>query len=281
LCEKVCKANCIHADAKRLDFSVCIGCFNCFDVCPSVGLKYDAFWKKKPVKREAVVDGERRTFLGGAASSLFSFALPDTAAKDSASVVALSFDESRKCPIAPPGALSIDHFTNLCTACQLCVSACPTQVLYPSFLEYGLSGILQPRMNYDASFCNYDCVLCSEICPSGAILRVDAAAKKEIQIGKSVFVKEDCIVITKKKECGACAEQCPTKAVKMVPYEGKLKLPELNNEICVGCGACEHPCPTTPRKAIYVVANPVHLRAKKPQVQKLEEAVDTSKEFPF
>jgi len=67
----------------------------------------------------------------------------------------------------------------------------------------------------------------------------------------------------------------------MVPYESKLVLPELDNNLCVGCGACEHPCPTTPRKAMYVVANAVHLEAKKPPVQQLEEGAENSKEFPF
>jgi ferredoxin len=67
----------------------------------------------------------------------------------------------------------------------------------------------------------------------------------------------------------------------MVPYEGKLLLPELNNDICVGCGSCEHPCPTEPRKAIYVVSNPVHLKAKKPQVEKLEKPAEVKEDFPF
>jgi Fe-S-cluster-containing hydrogenase component 2 len=133
-------------------------------------------------------------------------------------------------------------------------------------------------MNYDASYCNYDCILCSEICPSGAILPVDAATKKEIQIGKAAFVKDDCIVVAKKKDCAACSEHCPTKAVKMVQYEMKLMLPELNNDICV---ACEHSCPTTPRKAIYVVANSIHQKAKRPPAQKLEETLDKSTDLPF
>jgi formate hydrogenlyase subunit 6/NADH:ubiquinone oxidoreductase subunit I len=58
-------------------------------------------------------------------------------------------------------------------------------------------------------------------------------------------------------------------------------LPELNNDICVGCGACEHACPTTPRRAIYVIANPVHLKAQKPKVEKLENPLEDQKDFPF
>jgi formate hydrogenlyase subunit 6/NADH:ubiquinone oxidoreductase subunit I len=136
-------------------------------------------------------------------------------------------------------------------------------------------------MEYRLGYCTYDCTVCSQVCPSGAILPVDVASKKEIQIGRATFVKEDCVVVAKKKSCGACSEHCPTKAVQMVPYEGKLSIPELNNDICVGCGACEHACPTEPDKAIFVTANPVHLIAKKPQTRKAIEDFNTSKEFPF
>jgi len=280
LCEKVCKARCIEADTKRLDFSACVGCFNCIDVCPSVGLKYEAWWKKKAALAVGVDQG-RRTFMNAALASAVAAALPRTVADDTLAARTPTFDESRRNPVVPPGALGVEHFSSYCTACHLCISICPAQVLYPSFLEYGVAGVFQPKMDYNVSYCTYECNLCTQICPSGAILPVDVPAKKLIQIGKASFVKEDCIVITKKKDCGACAEHCPTKAVKMVPYENKLMLPELNNDICVGCGACEHSCPTTPRKAIYVVANHVHLEAKKPPVQKLEQAVEKSKEFPF
>jgi ferredoxin len=280
LCEKVCKARCIEADTKRLDFSACVSCFNCIDVCPSVGLRYEAGWKKKAALPVEVNRG-RRIFINAAIASAVTVALPRIPPNDTLATRCPTFDESRRNPVVPPGAVSVEHFSSYCTACHLCISVCPTQVLYPSFLEYGIAGVFQPKMDYNTSYCNYDCNLCTEICPSGAILPVDVPAKKLIQIGKASFVKEDCIVITKKKDCGACAEHCPTKAVKMVPYENKLMLPELNNDICVGCGACEHSCPTTPRKAIYIVANSVHLEAKKPPVQKLEEAVEKSKEFPF
>ncbi len=280
LCEKVCKARCIEADTKRLDFSACVSCFNCIDVCPSVGLKYESWWKEKAAPAVEVDQG-RRTFMNAALASAMGAALPRIVSNDSLATRTPSFDESRRNPIVPPGAVSVEHFSSYCTACHLCVSVCPAQVLYPSFLEYGVAGVFQPKMDYSIGSCTYECNLCTQICPSGAILPVDVPDKKLIQIGKAAFVKEDCIVITKKKDCGACAEHCPTKAVKMVPYENKLMLPELNNDICVGCGSCEHPCPTTPRKAIYVVANPVHLVAKKPPVQKLEEKVEQKEEFPF
>jgi ferredoxin len=150
----------------------------------------------------------------------------------------MRFDESHRYPISPPGSISVDHFSSRCTACHLCISSCPTQVLFPSFLDYGIAGIFQPKMNYTASYCNFDCVICGQVCPTGAILPLDINIKKQVQIGKAYFAKDDCIVVTKKRDCGACSEHCPTKAVKMVPYEQRLVVPEVDDKICIGCGAC-------------------------------------------
>ena len=280
-CEMVCKANCIDSESKKIDFNACIGCFNCIDACPTVALKFDGFWKKKREAKPLAVDEPRRAFLGAVAATSSLLLMTGTNAAGEQVPQNVTFDESRSMPVTPPGSRGKDRFSNLCTACHLCISVCPPQVLYPSIFEYGLAGMMQPKMNYNAAYCNYECVLCTQVCPSGALLPLDVDAKKEVQVGRASFIKDDCIVITKKKDCGACAEHCPTKAVKMVPYEQKLMLPELNNDVCVGCGACEHACPTTPRKAIYVVANDVHQKAKKPQVQKLENPLETQKDFPF
>ena len=94
------------------------------------------------------------------------------------------------------------------------------------------------------------------------------------------FVKDNCIVNTEGTDCGSCAEHCPTKAVYMVPYEGDLRIPEVNDKICIGCGACEHVCPTRPYRAIYVEGNAVHVQAEKPE-EKEAEAPDHEDDFPF
>jgi ferredoxin len=277
LCERVCKSNCIKSDSKEIDFAACIGCFNCLDACPTVGMSYRRN-SKKSLDLPMVSNRKRREVLKTSMLPVLGIIISEIG-KDSTDKD-FQYKESKKIPIAPPGAVSIERYSNICTACHLCVNSCPTQVLFPSFIEYGITGIFQPKMNYDASYCNYDCVLCGEVCPTGAILPLEVPSKKETQIGKAIFVKEDCIVVSKKKDCGACSEHCPTKAVKMVPYE-KLMLPEVNNEVCVGCGACDHACPARPRKAIYVVSNRVHQKAKKPEIKKIEQSFDSKQEFPF
>ena len=79
------------------------------------------------------------------------------------------------------------------------------------------------------------------------------------------FIKANCVVETHGTDCGACSEHCPTKAVNMIPYKGKLVIPEVDEEICVGCGACEYACPVTPFKAIFVDGHDQHQEAKPPK----------------
>jgi len=280
LCERVCKANCINSDTKKIDFAACVGCFNCIDACPTAGMSYEERWKRTLNILPIINEGRRRVLKTSILPAL-SMLLPEIGKDSSLDINQKEFDESHIHPISPPGSISVEHFSSFCTACHLCISSCPTQVLFPSFLDYGIAGIFQPKMNYAASYCNFDCVICSQVCPTGAILPIDLNSKKQVQIGKAHFVKDDCIVVTKKKDCGACSEHCPTKAVKMVPYEQRLVIPEVNNEICVGCGACEHACPVQPRKAIYVNSNRVHLTAKKPKTEKIESTFDIKQDFPF
>ncbi len=280
-CERICKANCIDASRKKVDPGACVACFNCLDLCPTDAVHYRPLTSEMNGTRAVRFDPSRRNFFRQLSPPLIGLSLPFIAGTGDSTAAAPSYDDNRKNPIAPPGSESVEHFTGYCTACYLCVSACPSHVLAPSFLEYGIGGMFQPKMDYAAGYCGYDCVVCGEVCPGGAIRQVDLAAKKLIQIGKAVFVKDDCVVVAKKKDCAACSEHCPTKAIRTIAYEGSLLLPELHSDFCIGCGACEHACPTAPRKAIYVTPKAVHTVAKKPEIQKQEQPAGGIKEFPF
>lgn len=277
-CSKVCKSECINIKDQSVDFSRCVDCFNCLAACPENAIRLNLVPHKAiAVAPEVETTGnERRAFLAkslaltvgaaGLSSLAFSQSKAETAVK--------------KNVVCPPGSKGIKHFTDTCTSCHLCVSACPTKVLQPAFMEYGILGMMQPRMDYSTSFCNYDCTLCSEVCPTGAIQQLTKEVKQQTQIGVAHFTVTNCIVFRDNTSCGACSEHCPTKAVNMVPYKGELTIPEVNPKICIGCGGCEYACPARPEKAIRVIGHELHQKAFKPKVEKLKP-VDTSQDFPF
>ncbi len=282
-CEKVCKAGCIDAGNKRVDTSRCVGCGNCLVVCPGESVRLENRWRQARLSRPE--QGRREYLLNGGGLLVGVSGLSVVSEPTGRPIQSrpTTIPEQLTSPLSPPGSVSIAQFTATCTACHLCVSHCPTRVLVPSLFEFGLQGILQPRMYFGAGHCNYDCTLCMRICPSGAIKPL--AEKKLTQIGIAKFIKENCVVHTDNNACGACAEHCPTRAVEMVDYPNllnkKLKIPEMRPEYCIGCGGCEYACPTRPYKAIYVDGNPVHKLAKPPVVVKVEAKLDNNDDFPF
>ncbi|MDR1153892.1 MAG: 4Fe-4S binding protein [Bacteroidales bacterium] len=288
-CMFACKSQCINIKSREVDFSRCVGCGNCMQSCDKSAIRYTLAPVRKPKIREGA-DASKRRFVVG--SALFIASLSGLSVKSIAQerrkkgenhVKGSGKDTGNREVVAhtvtPPGSRNQHHFTKACTACHLCVSACPTGVLKPSLFEYGFFGMMQPFMDYHASFCNYECTRCTEICPNGAILPLTVEEKLTTQIGTVQFEKHNCIVFTDETSCGSCSEHCPTKAVRMVPYKGELTIPETTPEICVGCGACEYACPVTPYKAIVVDGHKEHQAAQKPEEEELEDK--PREEFPF
>ncbi len=241
-----------------------------------------------PVPSGDVPDPARRAFIAGAATALaVSIA---GSARLQAGPQAHDRDaeepgrDRRAGPytrtICPPGSGGIDRFLDRCTACQLCVSACPTHVLQPTWAGYGLAGIMKPRMDYSIAFCNFECRICGEVCPTGAITLLALAEKQVTQIGEAHFDEKKCIVIVKSTDCAACSEHCPTKAVYTVPYGDNLRLPKVNPVLCIGCGGCQYACPALPEKAITVASRNLHGRAERPVEQKVAPPASAG-DFPF
>jgi len=286
-CAHNCKASCISSVSKKVDVSRCVNCFNCLDNCPQGALYYGFRSKKKSKKtsiQDKLADQEKRQFLVTALTT--AVAIPTLLAQDKkkqwnalSQPVGSRIDDHRKVPLTPPGSESQANLLAHCTACHLCISKCPSHVLKPALMEYGLGGIMQPTVSFEKGFCNFDCTLCGELCPTGAIRPLTVEQKHLTQIGKVVFVEENCIVYKKGTNCGACSEHCPTQAIAMVPYKDGLTIPKVNTAICVGCGGCEYVCPSKPFRAVHIEGNAVHCAAK-PFTQQHEEPIKVD-EFGF
>lgn len=268
LCARNCKASCINAKAHAIDYSRCVACMDCIDKCKRGAITYtrrktDSIGvaaQNAPVTSEQV-NNARRAFLSTSALIATTAALKAQEKKVDGGLAVI---EDKKIPerataLTPPGSLSARNFAQHCTACQLCVSVCPNQVLRPSS---DLMKLMQPEMSYERGYCRPECVKCAEVCPTDAIHLVDIAEKSAVQIGHAVWIKDNCICITDGMQCGNCARHCPTGAIQMVASDPEdddsIKIPIINAERCIGCGACENLCPSRPFSAIYVEGHIMH-----------------------
>jgi ferredoxin len=279
-CERACKAGCIDVKNMKVDFDRCVACYNCIDSCNDLAIGYSRMKAKKTIEKP-VDEGRRdlfKTMAIGAASLTF---LSAKNVDQVTSSFTTKITAKSKLPVTPPGSVSLDHFKSTCTACHLCISACPTNVLQSSIAEYGIAGLFLPKMDYHVNYCNIDCTRCSNVCPTGAIIPLTKEQKAITQIGRVNFVHDNCVVVNNGDDCGACAEHCPTAAVFMVPYQNNLFIPEVNPDACIGCGACEHVCPSRPFRAIFVESSPIHGLAIKPKNDGDKQKEEVSDEFPF
>ena len=287
LCEHACKSQCINSKEKQVDHSRCVACFNCIDRCKfnGIGFRFAGIRssqsavkreKKAPeiTQRTNEIGMTRRSFL--VTSTVLAATLPVIPAW---AKTEKAIDPTKLTPITPPGSQSLEHFKLHCTACHLCITHCPQQVLKPAGFNFGIDYAFKPHLvYYEMAYCNYECTICSEVCPNGAMHKLTKEEKKVTQMGIAQFDKDRCIVATEGTSCGACSEHCPTQAVRMEPYINNLTLPHVYSELCIGCGGCESICPARPIKAINVLANKVHQTAQKPPEEKPK---DEHKELNF
>lgn len=213
LCAMKCKASCIDSKNHAVDSSRCVDCFNCLGSCNKGALTFVPYKKKEKqvVLATESVDSNKRQFLTTAITTAVT--VPAVMAQDKINDLISDKDiPTRQTPISPPGALSSDHLLSHCTSCHLCISRCPSRVIKPAFMDYGLGGIMQPVMTYEKGFCNYNCTVCTDVCPNRALVKLEMEEKHMTQIGRVHFVHDICVVVTDKNNCGgACAEHCPTK----------------------------------------------------------------------
>lgn len=277
-CAHVCKAECIDTQTQEVDESRCVVCLNCTTVCKKHGLK---FVKRSKLNR-GVKSGDpqmkgRREAMGaiaGLGALLVAREFVSNSEKRSGVEGNVAGSDRVLQGIIPPGGISLEHLKNNCTACQACVEACPNRIISPAFGEYGLSNLMLPVIHYNKQFCGFNCNVCSNVCPNGALLPLSVEQKRKVQIGRVEFIAKNCIVFKEKTDCGACDEHCPTKAITMKEWKGKpgLFFPTVNPDMCIGCGGCEYVCPMAP-KAMVVRPLAVHREAVPPKKDIQEQKV--------
>jgi polyferredoxin len=274
----------------------CHLCFNCAGDCPQHALRFTL--APAPVNAADVPQLQRRKLVGSLA--LGAGLLPVVRG---ASVFG-SQPEPRL--IRPPGALTEPSFLERCVRCGECMKVCPTNALQPSLTEAGLEGLWTPVLVPRVGYCEPSCVLCGQVCPTGAIWEITAEEKtgrtagnpnaaEPVKIGTAFYDRGRCLPWAMGTECLVCEEWCPTspKAIFLVPADvvtssgetKRIRQPYVDPKRCTGCGACEYACPVHDRPAVYVTsigesrsrANQILLeRGRRPPGRTTQGEVDSS-----
>ncbi len=166
--------------------------------------------------------------------------------------------------IRPPGAVSEREFLQRCIRCGECMKVCPTNAIQPTLFEGGFEGMFSPALNMRIGYCEYECTLCSQSCPTHAIRKIDLEGKQKIKIGLAYIDKNRCLPYAYARTCIVCEEHCPTptKAIwfeevsveKMRGERVLVKQPHVDPDLCIGCGICEAKCPVADQAAVSVMS---------------------------
>jgi ferredoxin len=241
-CQRECKMDAINDDYRSHSRIECIECMSCVAVCPTNAISYKLSFKFAPQK----FDVSRRRFVYSSVGSIVTLGLIKTGFHNVISAGQM---------VRPPAALPETEFLDRCVRCQECVKICSSTggCLQPSLLESGWEGIWSPIVNARHGYCEYNCNLCGQVCPSQAIHPLDLDTKKRIRMGTAYFDKSRCIPWYRGEDCLVCEEHCPLpeKAIKFDIREARrpdgamriVKFPYVDESLCIGCGICVTKCP--------------------------------------
>lgn len=251
ICKDICKMDAIEKDFKTTLHRECVLCYDCVKGCPNAITQID--FKGKFIPQG--FDLRRRKVLASTALGLVSVGFLKSSFKDRNLKAGL---------IRPPGARVENEFLDRCIRCHECIKVCSTSgnFLQPAFLEGGLDAFWTPVGYARIGYCEFNCIMCTQVCPTQAIHLLDVETKKKTVIGLAFIDRSRCIPWYKNIDCLVCEEHCPVpdkaiilKEEEVINYDGslkKVKRPYVVEDLCIGCGICETKCPVEGKSAIII-----------------------------
>ncbi len=230
----------------------CFVCGNCTASCKQ-SLGFDWTWPRLLGGKVQGFDTGRRTILAGTGAGFMLAPLVRVT-----NLVQPAPPER----IRPPGSRPEKDFLARCLRCGECMKVCLTNGLHPMGLQQGLEGLWTPVLVPVRGYCEFNCTLCGQICPTGAIRRLSLGQKQRTSIGTAHVDPMRCLPLALGRDCIVCEEHCPTspKAIRTVQVRSFLPdgssvtvhRPLVDPDLCIGCGICEAVCPVLDRPGIRV-----------------------------
>jgi len=250
-CAGVCQADALPAGKETWRASECLVCNNCDDICPSNAVRFGLLKGQSTGGLDLGRRNVMASFFAGA------FAVPLLRISPLARP---RMSDARL--IRPPGALEEAAFLQSCVRCGECMKVCITGGLQPALLEAGLEGLWTPVPVPRIGYCEFNCTLCGQVCPTWAIRRLPLEEKQRVRLGHAAIDRGRCLPFAHATPCIVCEETCPTpkkaiwlEEVTVRDRAGKsvrLQQPHVDLTTCIGCGACEKHCPVVGQPAITV-----------------------------
>lgn len=131
--------------------------------------------------------------------------------------------------IRPPGAIPEPQFSDACTTCGDCVTACPQHIVVFGSGDF-------PEIDFRQAECTF-CSECIDACGEGALSRT---IQPPWQLRLHV---EDSCLAQRHVVCQTCGDVCDAEAVLFKPRLGAVAVPQIDQDACTGCGACVAACP--------------------------------------
>ncbi len=142
----------------------CHLCFNCVADCPTSGIAFSFGPIRSAATTLEAPQWQRRKLITSAAAGAALVPLLR-------STTGLTVEADSRL-IRPPGALDELHFLERCVRCGECMKVCPNNALHPTFMEAGFEALWTPVVVPRVGYCEPNCVLCGQACPTGAIWEI-------------------------------------------------------------------------------------------------------------
>ncbi|MGL4220338.1 MAG: ferredoxin-type protein NapF [Shewanella sp.] len=140
------------------------------------------------------------------------------------------FSRRKSLVIRPPWVREGVEFTNVCTRCSACITACETKIIYK-----GDGGF--PEVSFKDNECTF-CTQCATICPEEKLFDLSQTPWLH-----QAIIQDNCLTF-QGIWCQSCKDACEPRAIGFILSVGQAPIPKIDTSLCTGCGACVAPCPS-------------------------------------